>query len=72
MEQRDFTDEIRIELYGSRRGYVRRKVGMRFHNEYVCKTVKFSGRSLLLWSDVEEDGSKILLRCPQIMNSSAY
>jgi len=67
-----FTDEMRIELYGSRRAYVRRKVGMRFHNEYVCKTVKFGGRSLLLWGAIKEDGSRILLRCPKIMNSAAY
>jgi len=67
-----FTNEMRIELYGSRRAYVRRKVSMRYRNEYVCKTFKFGCRSLLLWGAIKEDGSRILLRCSSVMNSSAY
>jgi len=67
-----FTGEMRIELYRSRRAYVRRNVSTRYRNEYVCKTVKFGGRSLLLWGVIKEDGSRILFRCPSVMNSSAY
>jgi len=63
---------MRIELYGSRRAYVCRKVSTRYRNEYVYKTVKFGGRSLLLWGAIKEDGSRILLRCPSVMNSRAY
>ena len=63
---------MQIELYGSRRAYVQRKVSTRYRNEYVCKTVKFGGRSLLLWGAIKEDGSGILLRCPSVMNYSAY
>ena len=31
-----FTDEMKLELYGSRRACVRGKVRTRFHNRYVC------------------------------------
>ena len=44
-----FTDEKRIKLYGTRRAYVRRKVGTRYHNKFVRKTVKFGGGSSLVW-----------------------
>jgi len=67
-----FTDEMRLELYGTRRAFVRRKIGTRFHNKYVCKTVKFGGKSLLVWGAIKEDGTRILLRCPPILNSAAY
>jgi len=67
-----FTDEMRLEIYGTRRAYVRRKVGTRFHNQFVCKTVKFGGKSLMVWGAIKKDGSRILLRCPPIMNSSNY
>jgi len=67
-----FTDEMKLELHGSRRVYVWRKVGTRFHNWYVCKTVKFGGWSILLWGAIKEDGSRILLRCPPILISATY
>jgi len=67
-----FTDEMRIEMYGTRQAYVRRKIGTRCHNKFVCKTVKFGGRSLLVWKVIKEDSTRILLRCPPILNSSGY
>ena len=67
-----FTDEMKIELYGTRRAYVRRKIGTRYLNQFVCKTVKFGGRSLLVWGAIKEDGSRILLRCPPTLNSAGY
>ena len=67
-----FTEEMRIKLYGTRLAYVRRKVGARYHNKFVCKIVKFSGRSLLVWGVIKEDGTRILLRCPPILNSPGY
>jgi len=67
-----FTDEIWLELYDSRRAYVRRTVGTRFRNDYVCKTVKFGGRSLLLWGAIKAVGCRILLRCQLIFDSSKY
>ena len=67
-----FSDEMRLELYGSRRAYVRRKVGTRYCNKYVCKTVKYGGKSILVWGAIKADGTRILLRCPPILNSSSY
>jgi len=63
-----FTDEMRFELYGSRCAYVRRKAGTRYYNQHVCKTVKFNGKSILVWGAIKADGTRILLRCPPILN----
>ena len=67
-----FTDEMRIKLYGTRRAYVRRKVGIHYPNKFVCEIFKFGGRSLLVWGAIKEDGTRILLRCPPILNSFGY
>ena len=67
-----FTDEMWTELYGLRRAYVSRNVSTRYRNKYIYKTVKIGGHFLLLWGAIKKDGSRILLRCPSVMNSSAY
>jgi len=36
------------------------------------KTIKFGGKSLIVWGAIKEDGTKILIRCPDWMNSEGY
>lgn len=67
-----FTDECRLELFSRRREYVRRPQGSRYSPKYTTKTVKFGGKSLMVWGAIKEDGTKILIRCPDRMNSIAY
>jgi len=44
----------------------------RYYNQYVCKTVKFGGKSILVWGDIKADRTRMLLRYPPIFNSSSY
>ena len=67
-----FSDECRIELFSRRRQYVRRPQGSRYIPKYTTKTVKFGGSSLMVWGAIKEDGTRILIRCPDRMNSAAY
>ena len=34
--------------------------------------MKFGGKSILVWGAIKADGTKMLLRCPPILNSSSY
>ena len=38
----------------------------------IAKTVKFGGMSLMVWGAINGDGRRILIRCPDIMNSVSY
>lgn len=67
-----FTDESRIELFSRRREYVRRPQGSRYNPKYTTKTVKFGGKSLMVWGAIKEDGTRVLIRCPDRVNSFAY
>jgi len=67
-----FSDEARIELYSSRRQYVRRPVGQRFNCKYTMKTVKYGGPSIMIWGAIKGDGTKVLCKCPPILNSEGY
>jgi len=67
-----FSDESRLELFSRRREYVRRPQGSRFNPKYTTKTVKFRGKSIMVWSAIKEDGTRILIRCQYRMNSIGY
>lgn len=67
-----FTDESRIELFSRRREYVRRPERSRYNIKYTTKTVKFGGKSLMVWGAIKGDGTRVLIRCPDRMNSEAY
>jgi len=67
-----YSDECRIENYSSRRTFVRRPINQRFKSRYVLKTVKYGGFSVLVWGLIKSDGTRVLIRCPQILNSVAY
>jgi len=67
-----FSDECRVERHCNRRKFVRRPINQRFHSRYVTKTVKYGGYSVLVWGFIKADGNRMLIRCPQILNSAGY
>ena len=52
-----FYDEARIELYSSRRQYVRRLVGQRFYCKHTTKTVEYGGPSIMIWGAIKGGGN---------------
>jgi len=70
-EKMVFSDESRFETYSSRRRHVRRSIGTRYVNRYVCKTVKFP-ISVMVWCDIKGDGTKTLVKCPNRLDSNGY
>ena len=67
-----FSDECRVEQYSKRRMLVRRRIGQRNLHQFVAKTVKYGGFNVMVWGAIKGDGSKVLCRCPPIVNSKAY
>ena len=67
-----FSDETRIELFPTRRRYVRRPIGSQFQNRYVTKTIRQGGFSVLVWGCIKSDGTRILIRCPPRLDSLTY
>ena len=67
-----FSEESRLEIYSRRREYVCRPQGARYEHKYKTKTVKFEGKTLMDLEAIKEDGSRILIRCPDQMNSDGY
>jgi len=67
-----FSGECRIEISSSYCRYVRRPDGHRFDPKYTIKKVRYSGISILIWGAIKRDGSRMLIRCPIRLNSSAY
>jgi len=66
-----FSDESRFETFTNRRRYVRRPIGNRYANRYICKTVKFPN-SVMVWGGIKGDGTKTLVKCPHRLDSNAY
>ena len=64
-----FSDECRVKRHCSRRKFVRLPKNQRFSNRYVMKTMKYGRFSVLIWGMIKSDGTKMLVRCPQILNS---
>ena len=62
-----FSNEDRIELYSSRR-----PVGQRFYSKYTLKTIKYGGPSIMICSAIKDDGTKVLCKCPRILNYEEY
>ena len=67
-----FSDECRVEQYSKRRMLVRRQSGQRNMHQFVTKTVKYGGFSVMVWGAIKGDGTKVLYRCPTILNSEGY
>jgi hypothetical protein len=66
-----FSDECRIEIFSTRRQFVRRPVGQRFNTKYTCKTVRHPF-SILVWGFIKGDGSRMLVKCPTRLDSVGY
>jgi len=67
-----FSDEVRISMHSTCRRYVRRRIGHSLKFQYVTKTVKYGGKSILLWRAIKGDGTRTLVRCPFRLNSKEY
>jgi len=67
-----FSDESLFEQYSRRRILVRRRIGQRNLNTFVTKTVANGGFRLMVWGAIKGDGTKMLFRCPSILNSETY
>lgn len=67
-----FSDESKIDLRPKKRQYVRRGVGSRHKTRYTTKTVKFGGKSLMVWGFIKSNGERCLIRCNGNVDSSEY
>ena len=54
------------------RRYVRRCIGHSLKFQYATKTVKYRGKSILLWGVIKGDGTRTLVRSPFQLNSKEY
>jgi len=54
------------------RQYVRRPSGHRFDPKYIMKNIWFYSKSILIWRAIKSNDSKILIRCPTRLDSTAY
>jgi len=52
-----FSDESQIQKYSMHYRHVRRPIGKRFSNKYICKTVKYGGFAVMCWGAILGDGS---------------
>ena len=67
-----YSDECRFEIFGKAKYNVRRPKNTRYINRYTQKTMKYGGISLMVWGAIKSDGSRILIRCPERLNSHEY
>lgn len=67
-----FSDECRIMKYSAIRRYVRRPIGSRFKSRYILKYVRQTKLNIMVWGAIKGDGSRIIVRCPNRLNSSEY
>jgi transposase len=67
-----YSDECQFQIFSSSRTYVRRPINTRFLTRYTIKTVKYGGKSLMVWGAITSDGEKILIRCPDRLDSFKY
>lgn len=67
-----FSDESKIEIMSNRRKIVWRPNGSRYKKNYTCKTVRYCKYSLLVWGAIKADGTKVLIKCPNRLDSLGY
>jgi len=67
-----FSDESRVITHSNSRRYVWRPRNSRYKFKYTCKTVKYGGISVLVWSAIRADGNRILIKCPPRLDSREY
>jgi len=61
-----------IEIHAKRRRYVRRRIDDSLKYRYVTKTVKYGGFSILMCGAIKGDGTRVLVRCPNSLDSKEY
>ena len=52
--------------------YVRRPDGHMFDPKYIMKSIRFCIKSILIWAAIKDDGSRIFIRCPTLLDSTPY
>jgi len=67
-----YSDECRIELFSNKRQFVRRPINNRYNARFTTKTMKHGYKSLMIWGAIRHDGSRMLIKCPDILNSKEY
>jgi len=43
-----------------------------FDPKYIMKNIRFCSKSILIWWAIKDDDSKIIIRCPTRLDSTAY
>ena len=56
-------------MHAKRRYYVRRPIGDSLKFLYVTITVKYGGFSILMCGAIKVDGTRVLVRCPNRLDS---
>jgi len=67
-----FSDESKIQRYPESKRHVRRPINKRYDSKYTMKTVKYGGYSVMVWGAIKGDGSRMLIRCPDRLDSVSY
>jgi hypothetical protein len=67
-----FSDECRLQTYANVTRLVRRPKNCKYGMNYVVQTKKYGGVHIMVWGAIKGDGSRILVRCPRRLNSTAY
>ena len=62
-----FTDQCKIEIFSTRRKFLRRQLGQRFNQIFTCKTVRHPFL-ILVWGLIKGDASRMLMR----LDSAGY
>ena len=67
-----FSKESQIQKYSINHRNVRRPMGNRLSNKYICKTVKYGGFGIICWGAILGDGSRTMIICPTRIDLGIY
>ena len=67
-----YSDESLFHLYQKTLLHIRRPMITRFIKKYTLKTVKYGGLSVMVWSAIKGDGSRVLQKCSDHLKSIGY
>jgi len=67
-----FSDEWSVEIYSRKRENMPADHHGVVWWEIYHKTVKYGGKNLMVWGAIKEDSIRILIRCPDRINSVVY
>ena len=66
-----FTDETRVKLTSDGIVRVFRRKYTRYH-EKIVRNASTDRRSMMYWGAIRSDGRKMLVKCPNTLNSISY